>query len=98
MSAGLAGSQVSWSITTSGAAASIACAHRLGIEGIGAGHLGPEFAETIDARAGARHAGDLMAKRAQRAHERQAHGAGGAGDEYLHSDSCLLRVSQRADH
>ena len=52
------------------------------IECVGGGR-GAKLAETIYARTGASHAGHLMTKRAQRAHERKAHGAGGARNEYL---------------
>jgi hypothetical protein len=84
MSAGSAGSQVSWSMTTSGEAASIAARTSLA-SNASAVETSAEFAQTLHSGACARHANHLMAKCAEHAHEGQAHGARGACNEDLHT-------------
>jgi hypothetical protein len=69
------------------------CPHRLRVEGIGTERVGAQFAKTIDAPFGTRHAAHFMAARAQRAYQRQTDSARGACNEYLHA---YLRCFTRA--
>jgi hypothetical protein len=74
--------------------------HRFGVEGIGGDGRDPQLAEAIHARAGACHARHLVPERAERAHERQAHGARGARDKDLHDkrlSCCSVERSSELD-